>query len=283
MSITVEAELIYRTKLRREYRVAEIKGKTYYGFTSHPEITKDQYCSIPLLSCNTYGYFAFFKMRPWEIFDKDETYVLTTLAGLLYNNYETIESFEELTEVFFLWVMSWEDTNKKIQARYREHFERFKNMFWVEDKPSMEDLATMAEAKLKKHWFPLEIELIEDPMERRRTKVKIQNQERLEEYRSNFEEGAQEYMAQTLGVLPTAKYQSEATEYSLNIVYTHGRDYFTSNQVYELIQALKILFPGIKQSDMKSELLNYNVKASLPTIKRNWKKVVVPEEAPQPA
>jgi hypothetical protein len=213
------ADLIKGLLAAADVRQVELGGKTFTSFTPHLEGATDKYQVRDAFSCDVVQYLTFCRSNPGKNSIRD--YVNSTMAQLLYNN-RHITSFEELYSLFNDWVLNWRG-NEELCTRedVREIAREFMKV--LETCPTMEDVKEhIIQFRVKVHWYPLNVELIGNQVERRLKKAEIRSESLTATIREDLICESETYRTRWWDISPTAKYLSEATDNAVSTVYKYG-------------------------------------------------------------
>lgn len=259
----------------RNTRQFVFNGKLFISFTPHQGTDPKVYQNIEAFSCDLIGYITFRKhAKVYAISGQVEecyrrSYVENCLAQLYFNNYDIVESYEELCMVYTRWVAFWNGNDSV--GDQSKNMEAFGRLIWGKEKEILKQYITWA--KYNKHWYPMDVELIIDGAERFKKRAEIRNGERIQVLQNEFKSVAESYQLDFYDVLPTAKHQSDRVRCKINMVYKHGKDFFIDQKqnTSELIKAVREYHPMYTQKEVKDYLESLGIKKSIRTIKEYWK------------
>lgn len=246
-------------------RQFELNNKTYSSFTPYQGGGQDMYRIDDQYCCDIESYMVFYSSAD-PLMRSPMDYIRTTAAQLYYNN-PHIETYEELCQVFRIWIMAWRGNETLEWAK------AVPVLTELEETIMTDPMSIITRDRVKSHWYPLEVELIQNAAERRKTKAKMRADSLAGAIREDIRSESDLFRNNYWNILPTAKYLSSVIDNSLSSVRRHGKGYYTSQKcnTESFIKQFRIMNPGASQVKLKQILeKEYKLSVSLNTLKNYW-------------
>jgi|GEM_PF-2608880 len=262
---------VYSVKINK--RFFDLNGKRYVSFTPNPNIKKNAYFYGESLRCDVVSYKRYlFQMGFGDHIVHCKSYLKSAILKFLYNNFEVIDSLDELSSVFQIWILSWQD-NIGMESNGIDQFE-FSNTYcteiWGVTKKAIQSKMDKDTVMKGFHWYPLPIECIQDTVVR-----KIEKQTCRSKANNNFLQGKIEDFSNlfTIGpynILPTVKDISTILGYSKDVIRSHGIGFFIlpNTQKLQILRMLMDEKPNLKQKEIVAEMTNIGLDISLSHLKK---------------
>lgn len=254
-------------------RYLELNGKRYVSFTPSPNDNKEAYFYGESLRCDMVSYQRYlFPMDYGDHIAHCKSYLKGSVAKLLYNNFDVFDSLDELSSVFQLWILSWEE-NRGLEESGIDPFNfshAYCTKIWGTTKKAIESMMDRDTVKKSSHWYPLSIEFIQDIEVRKLEKYKCRSAANKNWLRNSIEEVAHYFRVGPYDVLPTVKDISSILDYSEDVIRRHGEGLYISASIQKL-QLVRIIMdekPNLMQNEVKTEMDNIGVAISLSHLKK---------------
>lgn len=261
------SQLIGKDNTRRfKYR-----GKVYKSFTTIPG-PSNQYISVDSFSCDIKSFSTFCEIVP-PYKEDFESYISSTLAQLLYNNWDVFKSYEELCQIYSLWIMQWRGNEKiKDPAKAQKHFIELQQSLTTYNQQDLIKLIIIG--RTKKHWYPLDIELLQNWKTRKKSKAKIRGDFNAEQYREEIKTESDNFRNEYWGIYPLKPYLAARIGCSGTTIKKHGGEYYMDKKEQKLafINKIRELSNGITQEEMVKILDKTPAKLKLRAVKEYWSK-----------
>jgi hypothetical protein len=231
-------------------RYVTFEGHLYFSFTADRYITDYNYSKA--LTTRAFPFTVFSRRVPKKA--TAEEYTICVLAQLLFNNSETIKSWEELSRLFLVWVPNWIGnesvfTGKDISSIVYDGIVYLSKM--------KEDYVyAIYDSEYTSHWYPVEIELIQDGKERSIRKRELSSKFVASIIEHDAKETSLDFQANHFGVLPNLPHLEAKTAFSGYHISRYGKDYFTTTGKMKkgLIAAYSKAFPELSQLEISKHL-----------------------------